>query len=389
MFGRPILLGVTAISTAGLLLAGCSSTSSSEPSQTAPATEQAFGSATQATFQAVLDTVRTKFNYPGAQAGIWSPDGTWVGVTGTKGVGSTEPPARDDHTRIGSLTKPFTVAVILQLAEQGKVALDDPIGKYTPGMANSQTATLRMLSNMTSGIPSYTFDEEFLKGFGSDPQRVFTPQELIDYVKGKPASFQAGTEGEYSNTNTVLLGMVIEKVTGKPFADSLKSGITEPLGLTQTSFPAGSPDLPEPYLSGTTKQGEPEGTVKNATNWNPSWGFTAGAMISTLDDLHKWGVALGSGEGVLNTESQLEREASKVSRAKGNSPTSTYALGFGVKNGWMGHTGTLPGYNTDVNCDPKIKTTVVVMVNSDIPLGDGKLPANAIFDGLVAALPKS
>ncbi|MGB5015613.1 MAG: serine hydrolase domain-containing protein [Candidatus Nanopelagicales bacterium] len=353
MFGRPILLGVTAISTAGLLLAGFSSTSSSEPSQTAPATEQAFGSATQATFQAVLDTVRTKFNYPGAQAGIWSPDGTRVGVTGTKGVGSTEPPARDDHTRIGSLTKPFTVAVILQLAEQGKVALDDPIGKYTPGMANSQTATLRMLSNMTSGIPSYTFDEEFLKGFGSDPQRVFTPQELIDYVKGKPASFQAGTEGEYSNTNTVLLGMVIEKVTGKPFADSLKSGITEPLGLTQTSFPAGSPDLPEPYLSGTTKQGEPEGTVKNATNWNPSWGFTAGAMISTLDDLHKWGVALGSGEGVLNTESQLEREASKVSRAKGNSPTSTYALGFGVKNGWMGHTGTLPGYNTDVNCDPQ------------------------------------
>ena len=81
MFGRPILLGVAAISTAGLLLAGCSSTSSSEPSQTASATQQAFDSATQAKFQAVLDTLRTKFNYPGAQAGIWSPDGTWVGVT--------------------------------------------------------------------------------------------------------------------------------------------------------------------------------------------------------------------------------------------------------------------------------------------------------------------
>lgn len=389
MIRRKLIFGASALATTGLLLAGCSSSSSSEPSGSASATEQAFDSATQSKFQAVLDSTRTEFGYPGAQVGIWSPEGTWVGVTGTKGADSTEPPSRDDHTRIGSLTKTFAVAVTLQLAEQGKVAMDDPIGKYIPGMANSQTATLRMLSNMTSGIPSYTFDDEFLKAFGSDPQRVFTPQELINYVEGKPASFKAGTEVEYSNTNTVLLGMVIEKVTGKPFADSLNSGITEPLGLSQTTFPAGSPDLPAPYLSGITKQGEPEGTVKNATAWNPSWGFTAGEMISTLDDLHKWGIALGTGEGVFNEETQLEREASKISKAKGNTATSAYALGFGFKDGWMGHTGTLPGYNTDLNYDPKTKTTVVVMVNSDIPLANGKLPANAIFDGLVAALPKS
>jgi D-alanyl-D-alanine carboxypeptidase len=190
---------------------------------------------------------------------------------------------------------------------------------------------------------------------------------------------------EYSNTNTVLLGMVIEQVTGKPFAEVLRTNLLGPLGLEQTSFPGDSSDLPSPHLDGVTIQAFPEGDVKDATNFNPSWGFTSGAMISTLDDLHKWSVALGTGEGWVSDELQKERVASMTSSVAGNTPEQAYALGFGVANGWIGHTGELPGYNTSIVYDPKSGTSIVVMVNSDIPSGSEN-PAPYISAQLQAVL---
>lgn len=235
-------------------------------------------------------------------------------------------------------------------------------------------------------IPHLQIGRRFLQHtFFSDPQTVFTPQQLIDYVKGDKPLYPAGTKVNYSNTNTVLLGMVIEQVTGKPFADSLQSGILDPLGMTQTSFPTTSPAIPDPYWQGITEQGIPYGTVKNATNWNPSWGFTAGAMISTLDDLRKWAVALGTGQGIFNAATQAERVKSETSTVPPNSPEMAYALGFGVSNGWIGHTGELPGFNTSIQYDPKTQTTIVVMVNSDIPAGKAN-PAPTIFNELKAAM---
>jgi D-alanyl-D-alanine carboxypeptidase len=106
-----------------------------------------------------------------------------------------------------------------------------------------------------------------------------------------------------------------------------------------------------------------------ATNFNPSWGFTSGAMISTLDDLHKWSVALGTGEGWVSDELQKERVASMTSSVAGNTPEQAYALGFGVANGWIGHTGELSGFNTSITYDPAMGTSIVVIVNSDIPSG--------------------
>lgn len=357
----------------GLLIAGCSSSSTSPPSPRATpssaATSAPTPTLTSASFQKVLDDARAKFEFPGAQAGVWTPDGEWVGVTGTSALGGDRPPQRDDHTRIGSITKTFTVAALLQLVDQGRVSLDDPIDTYVPGMPNGDTATLRMLASMTSGIPPYSFNEEFQSVYFADPATVFAPQQLVDYVKDSEPSFPAGTKVEYSNTNTVLLGMVIEKVMGRPFADVLQEGILGPLGLAQTSFPADSPALPSPHLDGITEQADPEGQVKDATNFNPSWGFTSGAMISSLDDLRRWAVALGTGEGWVSPELQQERMASMTSTVSGNTPQMGYALGFGTAAGWIGHTGELPGYNTSIQYDPATRTTIVVMVNSDIPSG--------------------
>lgn len=396
MKSRRALAGAGSVLVVGALIAGCSGSSiASDASASAaasvssaasgPAASASPSADVQAAFQKVLDDAKAKFDFPGAQAGVWTADGQWYGVTGTSAPNGDRPPQRDDHTRIGSITKTFTVATLLQLVDQGKVSLDDPISKYFPEIPNGDTATLRMLASMTSGIPPYSFNEDFQKAYFSDPNTVFRPQQLVDYIKKTPASFPAGTKVEYSNTNTVLLGMVIEQVTGKPFAEVLKAGILDPLGLTETSFPGDSNALPTPHLDGITEQTDPDGEVKNATDFNPSWGFTSGAMISTLDDLHAWSVALGTGDGWVSPVLQKERMASMTSSVEGNTPQMAYALGFGVANGWIGHTGELPGYNTSITYDPATGTSIVVMVNSDIP-SDSKNPAPYISAQLQEAL---
>ena len=343
----------------------------------------------QARFQQVLDKNRVAFSFPGAQAGIWTSSGAWTGTTGAAALHGGTPPSRRDHTRIGSITKTFTVMLLLQLVDKGLVSLDDPIGKYVPGLPNGDTATLRMLATMTSGIPSYTFNTAFQDKLFEHPDSTFTPQELLDYVRSAPAPFTAGARVDYSNSNTIALGLVIEQVTGKPFAQALREGILDPLGMAHTSFPGNNAAMPTPHLNGVTQQGQPSGKTADATNWNPSWGYTAGGMISTLDDLHCWAVTLATGGGLVSPALQNERRASMTSTVPPNSPNMAYALGFGVMNGWIGHTGELPGYNTSIQYDPRTGTTVVVMVNSDTPIGpegNQKNPAPTISNELIAAM---
>ena len=377
---RRTALSLAAASAAGVLLPGCSG-SGDEPT---------LSSEIQARFQQALDRNRTLFNFPGAQAGVWTSSSSWVGVSGVSAPGGNRPPARDDHTRIGSITKTFTVMLLLQLVDQKLVSLEDPIGKYIPGLPNGETATLRMLASMTSGIPPYTDSQRLQADYFSNPLALFTPQQLLSYIKGQDPIFPAGTRVAYSNSNTVALGMVIEQRTGKPIAELLQKQISTPLGLGQTSFPGTSNALPSPHFEGVTIQGDPSDTLKNATNWNPAWTFTAGAMVSTLDDLRRWAVALGTGEDLVSPEMQKQRVASMISNVPPNAPARTYALGFGVTNGWIGHTGELPGFNTSIQYDPGTQSTVVVMVNSDIPAPgpDGRPinPAPTISDELIAAL---
>lgn len=364
-----VLVGSTVLA---LTLASCS-TSTSAPETTTAATSgsptaAALPRATSDSLQQVLISTQDALGFAGALAGVWTPDGEWTGVVGTVGAGQSDPPTAADHTRIGSITKTYTVTALLQEVEKGTLALSDKIEQYVPGLPNGEKATLRDLAQMTSGIPSYTMDEEWLTSYFNDTSQTFTAQQLVDYVKGDKPMFRPGQKFFYSNTNTVALGMAIEKATGRPVGDVITEQIIEPLGLSGTSWPGESPDLPEPYLSGQTEQGLPEGTVKDATNWNPSWANAAGEMISTLPDLRTWGVALGTGEGILKSETQQLRLDSLNENVsiKGNSRDTVYGIGVGRIDGWVGHTGELPGYNTSVQYDPKTQTTVAVMVNSDI-----------------------
>lgn len=302
---------------------------------------------------------------PGIIAGVRSPDGYWAGAWGLADPETGAPMQVGMHTRIGSVTKTFTGTALMQLAEAGKLSLDDTIGMYIDDVPNGDRITLRQLANMTSGLLSYTLTDAFQDDLFGQPEASFTPDELLAYALPDSPIFDPGERFDYSNTNTVLLGLVIEKVTGQPIGAAFQDLILGPLGLNGTVWPGDDTALPAPYPQGFTLQGNtatPDAPT-NATHWNPSWGWTAGEMVSSLDDLLTYGRAMGTGQGLLNAASQQERLSSFPEPAG-------YGIAMGCVGGWVGHTGELPGYNTTVFYDTTSDTTVVVQANSDIPSGD-------------------
>jgi D-alanyl-D-alanine carboxypeptidase len=277
-----------------------------------------------------------------------------------------------------------TGTMILQLVDQGLLSLDDTIDQWFEGVTYGDRITVRMLGNMTSGIASYTLDADWQAQFFSEPERVWEPQELVDYGTGLTPSFEPGMGWEYSNTNTVMLGVIIEAVTGQDIRAVLQEQILDPLGLVHTSFPAQTDDaIPAPYARGRTEQGQPDGQSADSTNWNPSWGWTAGQMISTFDDLRIWGHALGTGE-LLSPEMHAE-QLTWVTLPP-NTPERAYGFAIHIFQGWLGHDGELPGYNTSVNYRPDIDATVIVVANSDIPDANGVSPTAAIYGPIFAIL---
>jgi D-alanyl-D-alanine carboxypeptidase len=290
-----------------------------------------------------------------------------VATIGTTEVDGTEPMAVGSHQRIGSITKTFTATLLLQLAEDGALSLDDPIGDHVPGTPNPQ-ATLGQLAAMRSGIPSYTFAPEFAEALFGDPSRSWQPEELVALVEGADPLFAPGEAWNYSNTNIVLLGMVIEQVSGQPVEELVAERIATPLGLTSTAMPTGAA-LPDPHARGLTVQGQDGRVPVDATDWNPSWGWTAGGMIATVEDLLTYGRELVVGGTLLSEEMQEERIASMQTQGPQFPPDHTYGYGLQEANGWWGHTGELPGFNSFMYHHRDQDLTVVVLVNSDIKSG--------------------
>jgi D-alanyl-D-alanine carboxypeptidase len=311
---------------------------------------------------------------PGAIVAVQSSEGLFLKAYGEADPTTGAPMTTDMHQRIGSLSKTFTGTVLMQLVADGQVSLDDPVSKYLDGVPQGGEITLEMLSNMTAGLASYTIDEVFQKSMFDDPQRVHDVDETLAYAFALPKSFDPGESFEYSNTDTLVLGKVIEKVTGKPFSTVLQEDILTPLALTDTSFPDGSAEFPSPHPQGYTLQGNDSDPANptDATDWNPSWGWVAGEMISTAPDLLAFSRAVGTGQGLLPADSQIVRLESFQPAEAG------YGIGWGCLSGWVGHGGELPGFNTQMYYDTNTDTAVITMTNSDIASGD--CPSDVLED---------
>jgi len=314
---------------------------------------------------------------PGVVVGIWIPgEGSYVATRGVSDTNTSLPMRIDNHFRIGSITKTFTATLLLILADEKKLGLDDPVSKYVAWVPNGDGITLRMLADMTSGLHNYTEDDAWVKTAFSDFKRVWTPRELVDVGIKHPPDFPPGKGWHYSNTNYVLLGMILEHVTGKKIQNSFDEKLFKPLKLKETLWPVGA-TLPKPYAHGTTVQ-TLDDKLDDATHRNPSWAFTAGELVSTMADLRTWVVSYATGS-LVSPEMQKQRLTRMTMPP--NTPERAYGIGIGIDHGWLGHTGELPGYNCSASYLPDKKAVIVVMVNSDIPAGKAN-PAPTIMKAL-------
>ncbi|WP_214868396.1 serine hydrolase [Agromyces sp. ISL-38] len=296
---------------------------------------------------------------PAAVVAVRSPEGTWAKAYGAADLAAEVPATTDMYQRVASVAKSFVGTALLQLADEGKVSLDDAIDDYVPNVPNGSHITLRELVTMTSGLPNYSDNPAWWDAFESNPTATWAPQDLLAHAWRMPTSFAPGSDMEYSNTNFVLLGLVIERVTGMPLAEALQTRIIDPLHLDGTTYPSDA-TMPGPHLNGYTLVPGPsqDTTWVDASEWHPSAAGASGAMISRADDLLTWGRVLATGQGVLSAPVQKERLAALGTTNLGLA--RFYGQAIMCTDQWIGHDGNISGYNTMLRYNSDTDTTIVV-----------------------------
>jgi D-alanyl-D-alanine carboxypeptidase len=354
--GMRVSRHLVALTLTALVVAGAVATQSAAADPTTDLT---------AALDAAIEARVAQMGIPGAIVGLSIPG--QIDYVRAVGVGDTAtglPMLFDDHTRIGSVTKTFTGTAVLQLVDQGRIRLSDPISRYVEGVPSGDVITLDLLGRMRSGLPDYTETDTFLaRLYGESPAGpdafATTSRQLVDWAFEQPMNFPPGTQYEYSNTNTVLLGLVVAKVTGLPLGDYLQQSVFGALGLSRTSYPANGV-LPGPCAHGYNQA--PDETIVDTTLWNPSWADAAGKIVSTLADLKIWAAALGKGT-LLRPDTQARR----ISNGTTVAPGVDYGFAIFNAQSWLGHNGDIPGYATVVVYLPERDATLVVIANSDVP----------------------
>jgi D-alanyl-D-alanine carboxypeptidase len=292
----------------------------------------------------------------GVQLRVHDEQGDWTGSAGVRTLSGGEVPT-NGRFRAASITKMFVSAVVLQLVEEGRVALDDPVEEYLPEHGLDPRITLRMLLQHTSGLFDYTGqvnpDGTFERGIpliGQDYLdnrfRTYRPDELVAVSLAKPANFEPGTSWRYSNTNYILAAQMIERLTGTPYAHQVRQRVLRPLGLRDTVFPGRSPAIPGPHAHGyLTYLDDDQSRVSDVTHINSTWAWAAGEVISTTRDLDRFVTALLDGDLLPPNLLAQMRDALPLGSGGGYG-LGLMSLDFGPECGgvYEGHDGGLPGY---------------------------------------------
>jgi len=251
------------------------------------------------------------------------------------------------------------VTVALQLVEEGKLRLEDTIDRWYPRIAKADRITLKMLMNHSSGIAD--IGQQQVDLHCADPSRLVSPDELIEIGTGLPrAPFAPGKGFLYSSTNTIILGQIMEQVTGRSFAALIGKRLIGPLGLTRTQLDTDG-KLDRPFSHGYTDFCPNLPRLTDTSDWI-QFSFAAGALASTLSDLHVWGTALGEGYG-LSKATQNARIEDELGLAVQRDPQSGAVISFG-------HAGSEPGYSANVQYYPCTGAGWALMGNGDVGTGE-------------------
>ena len=295
----------------------------------------------------------------------------------TAGAASLTPRRRirpDDRFRIASVTKSFTAAIVMELVEKGRLSLDGTVEKVTPGLIGAgDRVTIAQLLQHTSGLPDYVKEERFIEQAAAGKR--MSPRQALDFVAKRRLEFKPGTKYAYSDTDNIVLGMIIEKVTGNSFERELRSRVLKPLQLDKTTL-ATKPGMPRPHVNGYQydPQGGPSGKPVDVTDLplDPNGAWASGALISTPRDVTSFFGGLLSGK--LVDREQLEKMMDTVP-GKGSppGPGKNYAglgiFGYELSCGEVwGHTGSFPGYRAFGAASPDGGGAVAVLVNvTEVP----------------------
>lgn len=308
--------------------------------------------------QAAIDAiVAANLTAPGAVLSIAGPKGAYRKAYGKAAIPDpfTNAPARDisveDKFRIGSASKMFTATMIFQAADRGDLSLDDPLEKYIPGVPGGDKVTIRNMLTMRSGLFNEQTDLGMMFRYFLVPTSDWSDEQTLDIVKSHPLGFEPGTQFAYTNSNFILLGMIVEKVTGRKMRDVLQTDVLDPLGLHDTSWPTDS-KMPEPYAKGhswaTGIFGG--GNWVDATETNPGYAGAAGGLVSTVDDMLIWCREMRDGN-LISAEMHAVRSECIWREPWTNDDQLTY-MGYGHAlfqlGKWRGHAGSWRGYECSV-----------------------------------------
>jgi D-alanyl-D-alanine carboxypeptidase len=297
---------------------------------------------------------------PGAFIALYIPGkAPYVKSIGYANLRTKAPFRLPDRFRIGSNTKTFVVTVLLQLADEGRLRLDDPISKFNLGVKvpNGQNITIRELCEMRSGLFEAYNTPQFNK-MKITPYTHFTPQQLIRWAVAQKPLFAPGTRWYYSNTNYLLLGLVIEAVTHDTVGNQIRKRLIDPMNLTGTTFPD-DPNMPAPYAHGYSL--DATGNWEDVSVSLPaSLSWAAGEMISTVPDMTRWVKSY-----VLGTKNSKAMQRQRLRcLPTGMGKGLDFGLGIGCSGGWYGYTGGIPGYHTAAYYLPSKDITMIAFVTA-------------------------
>lgn len=311
------------------------------------------------------------------------------------------------HFRNGAVAISYVATLLLRLVDQNRVALDDKLATWLPEVPNADRVTLGQLAQMTSGYPDYVLgNAEFEAAFLADPFRQWTPDQLLGFAVHRPLLYPPGTNWNYAHTNYVLLGLALEKATGKDMPTLLREEVLGPLGLNDTtnSF---TPEIPQPVLHAFSSErrqalGIPPGRpfYEDSTFWNPSWTITHGAVqTTTIHDLEATAVGLGSGR-LLSPESYRRMVSPGLrgrTHAQPGCPTCgpqtdfyTYGMGVVISGDWLLQNPMFGGYAAIEAYLPADKTAIAIAVtyaqDAFDATGDYRNEADTLFRRIGAVL---
>jgi D-alanyl-D-alanine carboxypeptidase len=313
-------------------------------------------------------------------------DGT-LAYTHAYGNARLEPPAPatpEMRYKIGSISKQFTATAILMLAEQGKLSLDDPVSRFVPDLTRAKDVTIRQLLSHTSGYQDY-WPQDYVPPFMLTP---VTADQILTLWARKPLDFEPGTKWQYSNTNYVIAGLIVEKASGTPLLRFLSSHIFEPLGMQSVV------NIDQDHLADTDPTGYMRyalGPLRAAPREGKGWLFAAGELAMPVADLAKWDIAMMN-QRLLKPSSYQEMQRDVLLK---NGAATGYGLGISVRNQaghrMLEHSGEVSGFTAENMVFPEDRVAIIVLTNQDAVNAGGQIArkiAPLLLAGNTAGVPE-